>query len=272
MGLSLLLGLARRHARNSDWNGRKSDNHERQREPTQHDSEHSEGHTVIGRRRMARAGEEQERHHHHIAKLAANNHKGDGAGEQQERESMRPAANERVQNVAAVELPDRHQVQCGDEDSHPTSEQPGVQDDVVILRDSSKVKLRKPLEEQGVAIARVRHRGVDIGDMRLGEANQRDWDRKDETRQRSADRNIKQALAIRHTRPLNDDSSHRSPRHDGQWNEEGQRRRHLVTPGLQIVPHFMGEKSRHHRAEENEPVLEHFGQELWELPDHVRLV
>jgi hypothetical protein len=100
---------------------------------------------VVGRRRVAGTRKKQQCDHHCVPKLALNDHEGDRDGQQQEGNAVCPAPDEGVQNVAAIELADRHQIERCDEDSYPTGKQPGIQVNVAILRDWPKVKPRQPL-------------------------------------------------------------------------------------------------------------------------------
>jgi hypothetical protein len=101
--------------------------------------------------------------------LATSDHEGDRSGEEQDRDAMRPAPDERVQNVPAVQLSDRHQVERRHEDSDPTGKQPSVLDNDVMLGDGSKVKALKPLDDQWEAIALASQSWIEIADLGPGQ-------------------------------------------------------------------------------------------------------
>jgi hypothetical protein len=80
---------------------------------------------------------------------------------------MRPAPDERIQNVPAIELADRNQVECRDENPDPPGEEPGVQNDVVVRGNCPEEKASKPFQEQRVAILSTTRSRIDQFDMRL---------------------------------------------------------------------------------------------------------
>jgi hypothetical protein len=155
--------------RRGGWHrdGREADNHERQSQPAQHDSSDSEWNLVVGRRRVTRSGEKQQGHDHDVREFTANDHVGDRGGQQQERDAMRPASDERVQNVPAVELADRNQVERRDENPNPAGKQPRVQNDVVVRGNWAEEKSSKPFQQQRVAVLRTTRSRIDQFDMRL---------------------------------------------------------------------------------------------------------
>jgi hypothetical protein len=132
-----LLILLRCRTRRSGWqrdrHGRESNDHKRQCQPAQHHSSGPKRHVVIGRRRMTRAGEEEKNHHQPIRNVATKNHERAGGGQEQQCHPVRSAADERVEDVAAIELPNRHQVERRNEDSHPARKQPRIEYHIVMF-------------------------------------------------------------------------------------------------------------------------------------------
>jgi hypothetical protein len=96
---------------------------------------------------MAGTEDEEQRDHQSVAEFPRNDHENDRRGQEQQGNGMGFASDQRVQDVPAVELPDRNQIEGRDEDSDPAGKQPRVQYDVVTLRDGPKVEPRKPFEQ-----------------------------------------------------------------------------------------------------------------------------
>jgi hypothetical protein len=74
-------------------------------------------------------------------------HEAQGQRQQQERDVVCPATDQRVQNVPAVELPDRHQVQSGNQDSDPAGKQPGIRHHIIMLGDGPMDQAHQPLKD-----------------------------------------------------------------------------------------------------------------------------
>jgi hypothetical protein len=123
-----LLRFWRRWSRGlkTDRERREADDHEGKRQPSEHNSASSKRDFVIGGRRVTWSGKKQQRHDYSVGIFAVPNHEAERNREEQERHAVRPATDQRVQNVPAVELSDRHQVKRRDEDSDPAGKQPRV--------------------------------------------------------------------------------------------------------------------------------------------------
>ena len=81
---------------------------------------------VIGCRRMFRPEKKQQNHDRYVAYLAGEQHVGDSAPQQTDGHDVSTPADQHVQDMPAVELTDRNQIECRDENPHPAGEQHGV--------------------------------------------------------------------------------------------------------------------------------------------------
>jgi hypothetical protein len=178
---------------------------------------------------------------------------------------MRLASDERVQNVPAIELSDRNQVKCGDENPDPACKEPRISGDLVVLGNRPVDEPGQPLQDQRFAVRRESRRRIRIADVRLLQADPSDGQRKHQPRERSADRNVEQTLAVGDVWLLKDHRPHRSERRDRKGDKKRQRGGDSIAPGLKKMAHFVRDENRHHRAKINRPVLEHGGNELGEL-------
>lgn len=84
-----------------------------------------------------------------------------GSGRRRERDVGRPSTENRVRNVAAVELSDREEVQRRRQEPEPSGERHGVHVDVRAVRQSTPNRPRDALEEQRFSqLERARWQGV----------------------------------------------------------------------------------------------------------------
>jgi len=190
---------------------REPHDHESQGEPAQHDPADPQRHLVVGRRRMTRARQKQQNDHQAIADLFVEDHVGNGQSQKQDGHAMGAAADQRIKNMTAIQLTNRHQVKRGDKDPDPAGKQPGVVAAYDIARwNRAFDPITQPLKDQRGVVAQLsRIVGFDADVM---QPDDRDRNRQHQTRQRPTDGDIEQALPVGDPRPLNDHGSHRAKR------------------------------------------------------------
>lgn len=163
---------------------------------------------------------------------------------------MRPAPDERVQNVPAIKLADRNQVECRDENPNPAGEQPRIiAPEGVTIGNWAFDPFDHPAEDQRHTIVQFSSGRIEALNADLMHSNDRDRQGQSQAGERPADGDVEHALAIGDTRALKDDGAHRSEGRDRKGNKIGKRRRHFVPSRLQIVSHLVRDKNRHHGAE-----------------------
>jgi len=123
-----------------------------------------------------------------------------------------PWADQRVEDVAAVELADRHQVERRDEDAHPTGKEPGVERQVVVFGNRPMYPSGQPLQQEGIAVLQRSFRRIDVSDGGSADADHGDGQSENKSRQWSADRDVKQFFAVGNSGTLYDHRSHRAER------------------------------------------------------------
>ena len=126
------------------------------------------------------------------------------------------AADQCVENVPAVELPDREKIQSGYEDPNPAGEQQRIQHDLLVSGEWSEMEFVHPLQNHRVTedqsdIFRIDEYGLCRVDAEFGKSGDSEpgtRQSQDESRQRSADRNIKHGFPVGVTGALKDHSPH----------------------------------------------------------------
>jgi len=209
----LLLSLVRLDLWDHDRRRCKADDHEGQGQPAKHDPPGPQGHLVVGRRRMTRARQKQQHDHQAVADFALPDHVGDGQNQKQNGHPMGAATDQRVENVTAVQLSDRDQVEGSDENSDPARKQPGIVVSECVARGNRPFnQMDEPAEDHRLAVNRVGRIRVEGFEAGLVQADDRDRDGQHQTRQRPTDGNVEQAFPVCDPGSLNDHRSHRAER------------------------------------------------------------
>ena len=206
-----LLLLRRLRTGDLDRHGREPDQHEGQCEPPEEDADRPERHAVVGSRRMTRPRQGQQHEHHSVGGFATRHHEREPRRQEQKRDEMRPPTDQRVKDVPAVELPDRHQVERGDEDADPAGEQPGiVAAEVKSRRDRALDPLDHPTEDRWNCVRQLVQSCLVRLQADLVHSDDRDRNREHQPRERPADRDIEHLFPIGDARALKDHGPHRA--------------------------------------------------------------
>ncbi len=193
---------------------------------------------VVGRGRVLQADQRDQRQHQHPVQPALPDHEHHGHKEQGIRQEVRPAAEDGIGDVPAVELADRQHVEARHQQAHPAGHQQRVGEHG-LRREVGADPRHQRLRQQRLRKGRPARLGqVDA------QAKHRHADQEAGPRPGQAD--IEKLLAIGPRALHGDHGPHRADQRGVRHgNEERPARGNAVPQRHQKVPHLMGQQNAH---------------------------
>jgi primosomal protein N' (replication factor Y) len=168
----------------------------------------------------------------------------------------RALAEQRVDDVAAVELAHRHQVEGGDEEAEPAGGGERPHQECLALRRRSAQPLVAPLQQERLSerneVGRARRRRRYHAGIERAEDQHRDAHH--EPCERSRDADVEERLPVGDRPADADEGAERADEaQDGHRDEVGQRRVDAVAEAGDVVAHLVRDQDRHQPEHEHRP-------------------
>lgn len=156
--------------------------------------------------------------------------------------------------MSAVELPDRDQIQRGEQQSDPTGNSHRMQIDVLSLGQRLDQHMRELREED-----RRAEDGASLDGMRAHQPQHAKDQRRHQPGQWAGDANVEQCLAVADPSVHADNRAQRAQRPDRHGDEVGEAGWHAVTSGLNEVARLVANQNRHHGQRVGQPAEDERG-------------
>ena len=201
---------------------------------------------LVDDRRVPQAEDHQHRHHEECEEDEAGSderHRDDQADRHQ-RHGRRPARFRRIDDVPAIELPEREQVECRGEHAKPAGKDNRVHVHRRASRHGPEHQLDAGLGEQRLAEVVKRDVRWDRDDVRKAQPQEESGHQDQEPGDRSGDADIEERRPIWERLPDANQGSQRTGQDDRHRDEIRERRVHVVLAAQQVMPHLVCAENR----------------------------